>query len=338
MRDPFVLSIANELREFGLSFDAVSTESLAPLFQSASSSVSSVRLKLHFQGQVTELSLIAKALGNDTTESDFYRTVVKMTPGFPAPEYYGVACNPEDGQRYLLLRDLSPTHYKTDLDIPPTVPEVHSMVAALASLHGAWWGKRELELAAGAVPSRSSVSAAVDHVAAIFPSFCDRMGDRLSATRKRACEFLFDGRFSARISERVEHGDLTLTHRDSHSWNFLVPRDPNERAVLIDWHSHERLWRQWPGMSDVAYWIVHWWFPERRRDLEVDIVQGYVPLLAESGIDFDYDSAWRDYRLFAMWSLMRPIEESLTAPPWSWYPQFEYAIAAFDDLDCEALL
>jgi len=113
----------------------------------------------------------------------------------------------------------------------------------------------------------------------------------------------------------------------------------NGRIYLIDWHTFDFEPQCWLGASDLAYMICHYWYPERRQTLEIDLLKRYHERLLEYGVaDYSWEALWYDYRLSAILSLYIPVLRSNPRLAWNWYPQFEKATSAFDDLDCAELL
>ena len=142
--------------------------------------------------------------------------------------------------------------------------------------------------------------------------------------------------------ERAKGGkNLTYIHGDAHARNFLLPRDPNNgRAYLIDRQPFDWSLQCWAGVSDLAYLMVHWWYPERRRLLERPLLERYHRRLQEHGIkDYDWDDLWYDYRLSAIFSLLVVAAwGGETELAFNWYPQLEKATAAYEDLECAEIL
>ena len=134
---------------------------------------------------------------------------------------------------------------------------------------------------------------------------------------------------------------VTFVHADAHAWNFLVPKDSNDQRVfLIDWHTFDWYLQYSTGVSDLAYMMVHNWFPDHRRRNEKSVLQRYYEKLGEYGVEgYSWDDLWHDYRLAALTSLYVVALWGGYAPTaQTMYMQLENAMSAFQDLDCAELL
>jgi hypothetical protein len=70
--------------------------------------------------------------------------------------------------------------------------------------------------------------------------------------------------------------------------------------VVVDWQTvNEGL-----GMVDVAYLIAGSFSPERRREVEKQLVESYRVKLNAVGINYDVETCWRDYRFGSIWGLI----------------------------------
>jgi thiamine kinase-like enzyme len=90
-------------------------------------------------------------------------------------------------------------------------------------------------------------------------------------------------------------GPCTLVHGDPHLGNLFVD---GERTGFLDWAMIARA----PGMRDVAYVLCNSIPTEIRRARERDLVARYCALLGEQGVELEFDVAWEQYRLFAVYS------------------------------------
>ena len=127
------------------------------------------------------------------------------------------------------------------------------------------------------------------------------------------------------------------SHGDAHVWNLLYPRDAAASDVyLIDWDA----WRIGRGAFDLAYMMALHWYPERRARLEAPLIERYhAGLLAHGVSDYSLDRLREDYRLAVIGHLATPVwQQSFGLPPAIWWPHLHRILAAFEDLDCAALL
>ena len=83
----------------------------------------------------------------------------------------------------------------------------------------------------------------------------------------------------------------------------FLPRDPEiHDPFLIDWQSC----RVQTGTNDVAYTMVLFWYPERRRVVEKPLVEHYHRTLVEAGVTgYTWEDCWHDYRLSALRMMLK---------------------------------
>jgi hypothetical protein len=91
-----------------------------------------------------------------------------------------------------MLEDLTASHEALgEWPLPPSMERWPAVVAAHARFHAAWWDDERLGVSVGAFADDSGT---LDRYLATFPrdltAFADRLGDRLSAERKRIYERL----------------------------------------------------------------------------------------------------------------------------------------------------
>ncbi len=97
-------------------------------------------------------------------------------------------------------------------------------------------------------------------------------------------------------------------------------------------------------MSDLAYMMVHWWEPARRRELERAVLTAYHAALLERGVaDYGWDQLWQDYRLTAVQSFYIATDwcrdaEERTTMEWVWWPQLQKCLVAYRDLGCSEVV
>lgn len=270
----------------------------------------------------------------------FYTQIAPSMPKSPAVHCYHAAYDNELGSYHLLLEDLSESHYTPPLALPPTRSQAEMMVDIIAKLHAFWWDHPYLGTKVGMSFSEKSIRQLIGIAERKFSWFVDFMGDRISKARRRMYELAFARHPDLLIARTINQNYLTFVHGDVHVANFLFPYHPAEsRAYLIDWHTLDFEPQCWVGAADLAYMICHYWFRERRQTLEMDMLKRYYHRLQENGVtNYTWEELWYDYRLSAIMSLYIPVIRSNSKNSWNWYPQFEKAISAFEDLDCAALL
>lgn len=282
---------------------------------------------------------IPKMAGEHCSEVDFYNRIACCMSGPPVVRCLEAKDASGGEEACILLEDVSETHCRSLFPLPPRRREAELMIDALAVIHAYWWNHPQLVSTVGANDEVLVEQYIERYERQCGELFC-ALGDRVRAAQRRLCQVLFN-KLPKAMSRRVcREENLTLLHRDSHSWNFLVPEAADGGgAYLIDWEAGDPPWRIGFGAGDVAYLMVHWWSRERRGQLERPLLTRYWSRLVEEGVDrYGWDDLWRDYCLGAMAVLMRPIHESNGGPAWSWYPQLERTLHALEDLQCLEVL
>ena len=132
----------------------------------------------------------------------------------------------------------------------------------------------------------------------LLPAFLERLGSRLDAPIRELIS-TFNGHV-ARWAEGTGT-PLTVAHYDFRPDNFLFARTPDAPPlVIVDWQTaNEGL-----GMVDVAYMIAGSFTPERRREVERDLVQSYLTKLRSAGVTYSDEDCWRDYKFGSLWGLI----------------------------------
>lgn len=131
--------------------------------------------------------------------------------------------------------------------------------------------------------------------------------------------------------------NLTITHGDAHSWNFFLPRiGVGEGVRLLDWEG----WSIDTATDDLAYMMAMLWYPDRRRRMEQPLLDRYHTALLACGIGgYDRQALADDYRLSALWLILRPIGQAENnIPPRVWWNNLERIFLTVDDLGCRELL
>jgi Ecdysteroid kinase-like family len=270
-------------------------------------------------------------------EAAFYDVVAAAMPPGLLPRCYEAVAEPEGGW-HLMLEDLTASHEALgEWPVPPALERWHAVVAAHARFHAFWWDHERLGVSVGAFADDAGLLE--QHLAA-FPkavaTFADRLGDRLSAERRKLYERLIAA--ASRLSARYRsHRNLTLIHGDAHVWNAMLPRDPDVDDVrLIDWDA----WRIQTATNDLAYMIAVHWFPDWRRRHERESLQRYHDALLAGGVrGYSFDTLWEDYRLSVLWQIATPMwQANHGIGAWVWWNHLECVMAAVHDLGCLELL
>ena len=270
-------------------------------------------------------------------EVTFYSLVAAATPTGLLPRCYDAVVEP-DGLWHLLLEDLTASHEAlTEWPLPPPIDKLDAVVAAHARFHAAWWDHERLGVSVGAF---SDESGGLDRFLAAFPKdfavFADRLGDRLSAERRRIYERLIAAA-PGLLDRYRSHRNLSLVHGDAHVWNALLPRSGGlDDVKLIDWDG----WRVDTASDDLAYMLALQFHADWRRQYERESLRRYHDVLVACGVSgYSFDALWEDYRNSVLWQIATPVWQANHALlPVIWWNNLERIMSAVHDLGCLELL
>jgi Phosphotransferase enzyme family len=288
---------------------------------------SSLFLKLPLADSRASLRMVAD-------EARFYRSFGDE-PALPIVRWLAADDNLESP--FLLLDDLSATHTTPSGPLPATRRQTEAMIDALARFHARWWEDPSLGFAIGERWSPATVSRTYRLVQDDYRKFADIVGERISGERRAVYEAAL--RVWPRLAERFVGLDrLTLIHGDAHAWNCLFPNDPDRHpAYLVDLSTC----RIRTPANDLAYMMAVMWFPDLRRRWELPMLRRYHEHLVAAGVrGYPWDDLWWDYRFAVIINLFTPVHQAASGEigPSTWWYNLERIHAAFEDLDCRALL
>ncbi len=268
-------------------------------------------------------------------EYDFYQRVAAEMNNPPVPRCYDMFYHTELGKLHILMDDLSRSHMQAKHPLPPTKEQSLANIITLAEFHAFWWNDPRLGKTIGKVYNDVRIQKRARILAAKLQEFMDELGDRLPLYRRSHLQRAMN--FYADLMIQQRDGQVTLVHGDAHSWNFLNPIDPQtHRTILIDWE----FWTIDSATNDLAFMIALGWYPDRRNELEREMLQRYHETLLTHGVQqYTWDDCWLSYRYSVLKRLFTPLlqwESGL--PPRVWWHNLERAFMAFDDLHCEELL
>ncbi|MEW5868001.1 MAG: phosphotransferase [Chloroflexota bacterium] len=267
-------------------------------------------------------------------EPFFYRDIAPEMPEASWPCCYLSDYDPVANISWLLLEDLSQTHFQTQWPVPPDYHRCAAALDVLARLHAARWNDPRLEeVYRHHLTWEQSWAGRISLAIESFPTFIDFMSERLSPQRREQYE---------RILASSEHdwfptslaGSKTLLHGDAHFWNFLFPRETGQRLFLIDWNP----WDIGRSADDLAYMLALHWYPERRARYERPLLERYHRALLANGVQsYSWEALWQDYQLGVIRNLFIPIWQwQRGIHPSVWWSHLERAFLAYEDLGGEA--
>ena len=201
-----------------------------------------------------------------------------------------------DDDRYVMVfEDLEASR----LPVPRrrTTPTSSSAPATSSSnsqcLHARYWESPRFEEGGDLAWIAPKATGRGDGGAQFVRMAIDGYADRLPDGFLPLAEFYVSAR--ATSCGCTARDERTLVHGDPHLGNLFVD---GERTGFLDWAVIARA----PGLRDVAYVLCNSIPTEVRRAHERDLVAHYCELLGAAGIDLDFDTAWQQYRLFAVYS------------------------------------
>ena len=305
-----------------------------------------VRLKLAYEGAAEKApaSLILKMWRPrdgvpeawQAREVLFYDTVAPATPAGLVLRCFDAGQSPQTKAWHLLLEDMTDSHrIAAEWPLPPTEPQCRAIVGVLARFHAAWWDATQPGVPVGAEPDMAMVRDLYQRLPGFWANLSDRLGDRLSADRRRIYERFFAA--PPHLARMATRKNLSIVHGDAHVWNVFLPNDARAGGErLFDWSA----WRPDLPATDLACMMAMHWYPERRRRFERPLLDHYHASLLASGVKgYDRAALDHDYRLAVLIQLMTPIIwANIGIPPAVWWSNLERIMLAVDDLGCRDLL
>ena len=288
-------------------------------------------LKLSNPDAINRIKLLT-----NNSEVEFYDRVAGEMNSPPLIRCYDTAFSAETGESHILLADLSETHFQPEQTQSPSPFYSELAVTALAQFHAHWWNHPKLGTEVGKIFDQGWLDSFVKELELSVTEFVEFLGDKLSPERRLAYEQMLTS--SRKIWGRItEREGLTVTHGDTHWWNFLYPNDPDaEQTRIFDW----QLWHIDLGPRDLAFLIALGGFAERRPELDMHFARLYHETLIENGVgNYAWPEFWDDYRWSAIRNLNIPvIFRSQGKHSTTWNDALERAFQAFDMMECGELL
>ena len=230
------------------------------------------------------------AVGLGVAEARFYRDLGAEVP-VRIPEVHHAAID-DSGRFVMLLEDLeAPGLRFPSPDDPDVADSVAAIVEALAHLHARYWADPRLDGELHWVTEgwRVGFEGAGPFIAKALELFGDQMGP----TFRRLAELYVER--AADIAALLGAGPPTLIHGDPHLGNLFMD---GTTAGFFDWGM---VWRA-TGVRDFAYVLGNSTRTEVRRVYEEEWLRAYLDVLAASGIELEFDEAWRQYRLLVIYA------------------------------------
>jgi len=170
------------------------------------------------------------------------------------------------------------------------------IVEQLAALHAQYWESPRFDDGGDLAWLASKGTGDAGGGARFVQMAVDTLGDRLDGDFHRIAEL-----YLARAADIVKLWSgrpRTMVHGDPHMGNLFVDERAGGRTGFLDWAMVGRS----SGLRDVAYVLCNSVPAEVRAAGEKDWLARYCELLGDAGISLAFDDAWRQYRLFAVYS------------------------------------
>ena len=237
-------------------------------------------------------------------EVEFYRSI-KPTVKIRTPHVYVNLYDPEALDFVLLMEDMSGSE-QGDQFRGLTVDEAALAIEQAVNLHAPRWGDPALE----SLREMSKEEAAV-RMGEIYNMTCEPALaqlaphlDELSMDMARKLAPLV-GAWTNSISTPD-----TLIHMDFRPDNFLFGVSPDAPPLaVVDWQTY----RNGPGMTDIAYMIGGSFLPDVRPSVERDLITDYCARMKSAGVDYDFNTAWNDYRIASLWGIIMSVLAAILA-------------------------
>jgi aminoglycoside phosphotransferase (APT) family kinase protein len=275
------------------------------------------------------------AMGMGVAEARFYRDLAAEVP-VRVPRTWFSDTDDDDGY-VMVLEDLVESGCRfpnpADDDIEKRALDI---VEQLAALHARFWESPRFDADGDLAWLARKGTGGGDGGAQFIQMAVDTLGDQLPETFHQLADLYIARR--ADVARLWNSGPRTFVHGDPHMGNLFVDPNAGDRTGFLDWAVIGRS----PGMRDVAYVLCNSVPAEVRAANERAWLDGYCARLDGAGIELTPETAWEQYRLFAVYSW---VSAASTAGMGSkWQPLHiglggtRRATAACEQLGCVELL
>ena len=272
-----------------------------------------------------------------TLETKFYNKLSILIDESTIVKCYRAEFDENSGLFNIVLDNISETHdNQTEYPIPPTYSSCQQAVECLSKIHAGCWDKLDINEFNDFTSSFDFYNDYLKKLDPVLIKFIDFIGDRLSNNKIKLFNRLVSN-YNAVIQRYSTKKNITLRHGDTHFWNFLFPKPGTGSNVkLIDWQRCDN----GLGAMDLAYMLALHWFPERRKNYELNLLKHYHKNLVANGVrNYTVDDLIYDYRVSIIEYLSFPAwQYHVNTPAIIWWPQLECILNAFEEWKCEELL
>ena len=245
--------------------------------------------------------------GTYQREWNFYVNVAP-TVRVRAPQCYVALHDAEHSGFVLIMEDLAGSA-QGDQFVGLTVEEAELAMTQAVALHAPRWGDPTVQQLFGEgdlLPAERAERSTMFYDFTLEPCIA-QLGSRLEPDTIDLCR-----RFKSTIGAWTLGNDSpqTIVHYDFRPDNLLFGQSPTAPPlVVVDWQTVNA----GLGMTDVAYLIGGGFLPTQRAVVERDLVESYREQLTATGIEYNADTCWRDYRFGSLWGLIISVIATIAA-------------------------
>ncbi len=231
----------------------------------------------------------ADVLGFYARELAFYAEMAPSAP-FGAPTMYGSRMAEDSTDFVLVMQDLAHLRSVDQVD-GVSLEDAKLAITKMAEFHAPWWEHADL-------PSMTDRYLPVEnpvYLAALPDVFgggwagCQEFGGDKLTTEVIELGNRFGSLVPWLLSEM--NTPATFVHGDWRADNVFFGGDKG--IAMIDFQISGFA----TGLYDVAYFISQSIDTDVRRGHDEALVRHYLAVLAENGVDYDFDEAWRKYQI-----------------------------------------
>ena len=270
-------------------------------------------------------------------EVRYYQQLADQTEA-RSPRIYSAYIDAEQNF-HLLMEDVS-DYRMGDQVTGATADECELCINELAKLHAPFWGRME-EIDWLPRMSNSQNATNLAKGAEIgWSQMMDLFGDWVPESINAKKDVYLSG--ISGLQQALDVEPITIIHGDFRMDNMLFGQKPAHHPLLVvDFQGPLR----GRGIHDVAYLLSHSAQTDVRQSHESRLVQQYVDALKSAGVaDYDFDTAWQDYRLGVLYCWTIAVVIAGTLDPsnergFSWMSKMVKRNGiAIEDLSCLDLL
>lgn len=226
-------------------------------------------------------------------ECEFYRNVAPLVD-IAVPTALAIHFD-EDGQDFaLVLEDLA-DYRQGDQFTEATDTQLELAIAQAAALQAPVWGKIDGEAFA---PFRADVETRAETTAQLIPAFLPIVFERLGGGLDPEVVAMLE-RFAPLVSPWIRQRSeaSSLVHGDFRPDNFMfADGDSTPPLYVVDWQTLG----VGKGVTDVAYLLGAAVTPERRREIENDMLTRYRAALSDRGVEYPMEECLADYAMASL--------------------------------------